>query len=45
MAEAILSKQHFYVNCQYYNDKDVDQDATKLPANLILKKHHMKVEF
>ena len=28
MAEALLSKEHFFVNCQYYNDTDVDQDAT-----------------
>ena len=28
MAEALLSKQHFYVNCQFYNDTEEDQDAT-----------------
>ena len=28
MAEALLSKEHFYVNAQYYNDTSEDQDAT-----------------
>jgi len=28
MAEALLSKQHFYVNCQFYNDSENDQDDT-----------------
>ena len=28
MAEALLSKEHFYINAQYYNDTSIDQDAT-----------------
>ena len=28
MAEALLSKEHFYINAQYYNDTNVTQNAT-----------------
>ena len=27
MADALLSKEHFYVNASYYNDTDVDREA------------------
>ena len=27
MAEALLAKDHFYVNASYYNDTNEDQDA------------------
>ena len=27
MADALLSKEHFYVNASYFNDTDVDQEA------------------
>ena len=28
MAEALLAKDHFYVNASYYNDTESDQPAT-----------------
>ncbi len=27
MAEALIAKDHFYVNASYYNDTNEDQDA------------------